>query len=176
MSGTMSRENRWLRLWPASRWSTATARATKVPTQANSVSEPDLVRADTLAEAAAALKLDADVLQKTIDDDNAACAASVDTEFAKPAASLVVVGTTPFYIAKLNQYYLMSVGGIECDINARVVDSAKTPIEGLYAVGTDGCMLHRNIYTINVGGSTCNCNNINSGRTAANHAHSLIGA
>lgn len=127
MSGTMSRENRWLRLWPASRWSTATARATKVPTQANSVSEPDLVRADTLAEAAAALKLDADVLQKTIDDDNAACAASVDTEFAKPAASLVAVGTAPFYIAKLNQYYLMSVGGIECDINARVVDSAKTP-------------------------------------------------
>ena len=42
-------------------------------------------------------------------------------------------------------------------------------------MGTDGCMLYRNIYTINVGG-TCNCNNINSGRTAANHAHSVISA
>lgn len=139
------------------------------------IDEPDLVRADTLAEAAAAFDLDADTLQKTIDDYNAACAAGVDTEFAKPAASLVAVDQAPFYIAKLNQYYLMSVGGIECDINAQVVDDAKTPIEGLYAVGTDGCMLYRNIYTINVGG-TCNCNNINSGRTAANHAHSVISA
>lgn len=139
------------------------------------IDEPDLVQAETLAEAAAAFDLDADTLQKTIDDYNAMCAAGVDTEFAKPAASLVAVDQAPFYIAKLNQYYLMSVGGIECDINAQVVDDTKTPIEGLYAVGTDGCMLYRNIYTINVGG-TCNCNNINSGRTAANHAHSVISA
>ena len=86
---------------------------------------------------------------------------------------MVPISTPPFYMAKLNQYFLMSVGGIECDINAQVVDQNKEPIAGLYAVGTDGCMLYRNIYTINVGG-TCNGNNVNSGRTAANHAHEYL--
>lgn len=139
------------------------------------VDEPDLAKADTLAEAAAQFDLDAGVLQQTIDEYNVMCANGIDTEFAKPKDSLIAISQAPFYIAKLNQWYLMSVGGIECDIDARVLDDTKAPIEGLYAVGTDGCMLYRNIYTINVGG-TCNCNNINSGRTAANHAHTLVSA
>ncbi len=139
------------------------------------IDEEDLAKGDTLAEAAKHFGLDEATLQQTIDDYNTMCKNGVDTEFAKPAESLIAIEQAPFYIAKLNQWYLMSVGGIECDINARVVDDTKAPIEGLYAVGTDGCMLYRNIYTINVGG-TCNCNNINSGRTAANHAHTLVSA
>ncbi len=135
--------------------------------------EEGLCQADTLDELAKHFDLPADTFKKTVEDYNAMCANGVDTEFAKPASSMMAVGTPPFYAAKLNQWYLMSVGGIECDINAQVVDDTKKPIEGLYAVGTDGCMLYRNIYTINVGG-TCNCNNINSGRTAANHAHQAI--
>ena len=73
----------------------------------------------------------------------------------------------------MNQHYLMSIGGIRRDANACVLTDKKQPVEGLYAVGTDGCMLYRNIYTINVGGA-CNANNVNSGRSAANHAHTLI--
>lgn len=86
---------------------------------------------------------------------------------------MVPIQTAPLYVVKMNQYYLMSVGGIRCDANARVLTDKKQSVEGLYAVGTDGCMLYRNIYTINVGG-TCNANNVNSGRAAANHAHALI--
>ena len=46
-------------------------------------------------------------------------------------------------------------------------------IEGLYAVGVDGCMLYRNVYTIDAPGS-CSGNAINMGRTAAQHACSLL--
>ena len=86
---------------------------------------------------------------------------------------MVPIQTAPFYAVKMNQYCLMGIGGIRCDANARVLTDKKQPVEGLYAVGTDGCMLYRNIYTINVGG-TCNTNNVNSGRAAANHAHTRI--
>lgn len=133
----------------------------------------DLCQADSLADLAKHFDLPSDTFVKTVEDYNKMCAAGVDTEFAKPATSMMAISQPPFYAARLSQWYLMSVGGIECDINAQVVDDSKTPIAGLYAVGTDGCMLYRNIYTINVGG-TCNCNNINSGRTAANHAHGVI--
>ena len=49
-----------------------------------------------------------------------------------------------------------------------------TPIPGLYAVGTDGCELYRETYTMNVPAS-CNANNVNSGRTAARNAAEYIG-
>lgn len=135
--------------------------------------EPDLICADTVAEAAELAGLDADVLQATIDRYNELCAAGEDADFGKDASLMAPIEAAPFYVVKMNQYYLMSIGGVRCDANARVLTDKKVPIEGLYAVGTDGCMLYRNIYTINVGG-TCNANNVNSGRCAANHAHTLI--
>ena len=75
----------------------------------------------------------------------------------------------PFYVGKLTQELLVGIGGIETNRHGQALDHDKNPIAGLYAIGTDGCMLYRNIYTINVGG-TCNANNINSARNAANHA------
>lgn len=139
----------------------------------DAANEVDLAVADTIAEAAEKLGLDAEALQAAVDRYNELCKMGTDADFGKPAELMVPIETPPFYVGKLNQYYLMSVGGIECNINAQVIDESKQPIEGLYAVGTDGCMLYRNIYTINVGG-TCNANNVNSGRSAANHAHSVI--
>ena len=146
---------------------------TETLARVDAAEEDDLAVADTLAEAAEHFGLDADALQASVDRYNELAEAGSDDDFGKPANLMVPINQPPYYIAKLNQYYLMSVGGIECDINAQVVDEQRNPIEGLYAVGTDGCMLYRNIYTINIGG-TCNGNNINSGRTAANHAHSAI--
>lgn len=135
--------------------------------------EPDLVCADTLEEAAQQAGIDPDALVASVERYNECCEAGKDLDFGKDSSMLTPIQQSPFYIAKLNQYFLMSVGGIECDANARVLDDDKLPISGLYAVGTDGCMLYRNIYTINVGG-TCNGNNVNSGRVAANHAHGYI--
>ena len=139
----------------------------------DTINEKDLAKANTIAEVANYFNLDANTLQATIQRYNDLCNAGQDDDFGKPADLMIAIKQPPYYIAKLNQYYLMSVGGIECNINAQAVNETKQPIAGLYAVGTDGCMLYRNIYTINVPG-TCNGNNINSGRSAANHAHSVI--
>lgn len=146
---------------------------TETLSRIDSVQEDDLAVANSIAEAASHFNLDADTLQKTVDRYNELCDKQSDEDFGKPAELMIPIKQPPYYIAKLNQYYLMSVGGIECNLNAQVLDEKKNPIPGLYAIGTDGCMLYRNIYTINVGG-TCNGNNVNSGRTAANHAHSVI--
>ncbi|MBR2835935.1 MAG: FAD-binding protein [Coriobacteriales bacterium] len=135
--------------------------------------EPDLVCADTLEEAAEKAGIDPAEFVATVERYNELCKAGADADFGKDAAKMQPIETAPFYVVKMNQCYLMSVGGIQSDINCRAITATKEPIPGLYAVGTDGCMLYRNIYTINIGG-TCNANNINSGRVAANHAHKVI--
>ena len=47
------------------------------------------------------------------------------------------------------------------------------PIEGLYAIGNDGNMLYRNVYTINMPGTAFG-NQVNSGREAANAAMEYV--
>ena len=66
-------------------------------------------------------------------------------------------------------------GGIMTSIHSEVLDDDTLPIPGLYAVGLDGAMLWRNVYTQNMPG-TAMANNVNSGRNAANAASSYIAA
>lgn len=82
---------------------------------------------------------------------------------------MMPVSQPPYYIAKPETLFLMTIGGIATDRNGQVVKADMTPVEGLYAVGVDGCMLYRNVYTIDAPGS-CSGNGINMGRTAANAA------
>ena len=128
-----------------------------------------LAKADTVEEAAKAIGLDADALKATVDQYNRLASAGVDTDFGKAPEFMVPITQPPFYVGKLTQELLVGIGGIETNRHGQALDHDKNPIAGLYAIGTDGCMLYRNIYTINVGG-TCNANNINSARNAANHA------
>ena len=128
-----------------------------------------LAKANTLEEAASAIGLDPDALRATVDRYNQLAEAGVDTDFGKAPEFLVPIAQAPFYVGKLTQELLVGIGGIETNRHGQALDADKNPIAGLYAVGTDGCMLYRNIYTINVGG-TCNANNVNSARNAANHA------
>ena len=108
-------------------------------------------------------------MKATVDQYNRLASAGVDTDFGKAPEFLVPITQPPFYVGKLTQELLVGIGGIETNRHGQALDHDKNPIAGLYAIGTDGCMLYRNIYTINVGG-TCNANNINSARNAANHA------
>lgn len=73
--------------------------------------------------------------------------------------------TGPFYIARPMWIVFCAVGSIGTDRTIQVVDSHPNPIEGLYATGNDGCMLSRNIYTIDTPG-TCSGFGIASGRKA----------
>ena len=67
------------------------------------------------------------------------------------------------------------MGGIATDKQRRVLDGDLNPIEGLYAIGNDGNMLYRNVYTINMPGTAFG-NQVNSGREAANAAMEYLKA
>ena len=64
---------------------------------------------------------------------------------------------------------MVVIGGITTNIRSEVLDDSLNAIPGLYAVGLDGAMLHRNVYTQNMPGSNMG-NNVNTGRNAARSA------
>ena len=125
--------------------------------------------ADTIEGLAKPFGLDAAALAAEIETYNGYCAAGRDEDWCKDAQWMMPVSQPPYYIAKPETLFLMTIGGIATDRNGQVVKADMTPVEGLYAVGVDGCMLYRNVYTIDAPGS-CSGNGINMGRTAANAA------
>lgn len=126
-----------------------------------------LYAGDSIEALANNFNLDADALKTTIDHYNELCRDGVDSDFGKAADLMVPIETTPFYLAKLSYSYFFSVGGITTDKQRRVLDGDRNPIEGLYAIGNDGNMLYRNVYTINMPGTAFG-NQVNSGRESAN--------
>lgn len=85
---------------------------------------------------------------------------------------MIAIETAPFYIFRNDFDFWTSVGAIDTSRQMEVLNEDRKPIVGLYAVGTDGCKMYREAYTINIGGS-CNANNVNSGRIAAREACKL---
>ena len=122
---------------------------------------------DSIEALANGFGLDADALRETIDRYNELCREGVDSDFGKPADLMVPIETAPFYLAKLSYSYFFSVGGIATDERHRVLDGNREPIDGLYAIGNDGNMLYRNVYTMNMPGAAFG-NQVNSGRESAN--------
>src|SRR5699024_10525501 len=91
-------------------------------------------KADTLEEAAKFFDIDADQLQKTIDEFNANSKKGVDPEF-----NLRKLGFTvekpPFYIIKAAPAVHHTMGGLKIDTDAHVIGKEDKPIENLYAAG-----------------------------------------
>lgn len=128
-----------------------------------------LYTADSFEELAAVYGIDGAALADQMKRYNEFCAAGIDDQWCKDPQWLVPFGEPPYYITKPETLFLMTIGAIATDRNGQVVDEDNEPIGGLYAVGVDGCMLYRNVYTIDAPGS-CSGNAINMGRTAAQHA------
>lgn len=126
-----------------------------------------LYQGDTIEDLAGSFNLDADTLKATVDHYNELCQSGTDSDFGKASDLMVPIETAPFYLAKLSYSYFFSVGGITTDKQRRVLDGDRNPIEGLYAIGNDGNMLYRNVYTINMPGTAFG-NQVNSGRESAN--------
>ncbi|WP_304855945.1 FAD-dependent oxidoreductase [Adlercreutzia caecimuris] len=129
--------------------------------------------ADTIDELAEHFNLDVATLSGTVDRYNDFCAQGFDGEFGKAASFLAPISSGPFYIARIDALIVVVDGGIMTNIRSEVLNNDTLPIPGLYAVGLDGAMLWRNVYTQNMPG-TAMANNINSGRTAANAAAAYI--
>ena len=126
-----------------------------------------IYQSDSLADLAGRFNLDADALKAAVDCYNELCGEGADSDFGKAAGLMVPIETPPFYLAKLSYNYFFSVGGITTDGRHRVLDGRRNPIEGLYAIGNDGNMLYRNVYTVNMPGVAFG-HQVNSGREAAN--------
>jgi fumarate reductase flavoprotein subunit len=131
--------------------------------------DPALSVAQSLDELATKSGLDAAKLKATINRYNENCELGLDRDFGKESSYLLPIKNPPFYAARITSAPGVMIGGIETNINSQVVDMKKNPIPGLYAVGVEGCMLYRNIYTFDTACAGANANNINSARVAANH-------
>lgn len=93
-----------------------------------------LVKADTIEEAAEFFGIDAVELQATVDRYNGYVESGKDLEFNKRSLpSKIEVG--PFYICKAAPAVHHTMGGIEINENAQVLNPAGNVIEGLFAAG-----------------------------------------
>jgi fumarate reductase flavoprotein subunit len=99
-----------------------------------------VVKADTIEELAGKLGIDAATLKATVDTYNGYCEAGVDEQFGKDAALLDKVDGGPYYAVTGVSYCYSTCGGLDINADFQVLKTdGTTPIEGLYAVGTD-CM------------------------------------
>jgi len=118
-------------------------------------SQPDnAFKADTIEELAQKTGMQADTLKATIDRYNELCTKGEDTDFGKPADFLRPLTTPPYYACRLFTNLLTTVGGIQINENAQVIDENAKPIPGLFVVGSDADGFAGETYGVNLPGST----------------------
>jgi fumarate reductase flavoprotein subunit len=95
-------------------------------------------KADTLEELADKMGLDGSVLGQTVDQYNTYCTKGKDEDFNKDSKYLAPVEGAPYYGIVGSSYCYSTCGGLDINKNFQVLlADGKTPIDGLYSVGTD---------------------------------------
>lgn len=97
-------------------------------------------KAETLEELAQLLNMDPSVLKDNVDRYNLAVENQVDEEFGKDPSLLTtkIAETGPYYAFTGASFIYSTVGGLDVNTDIQVLGSDnETPINGLYAVGTD---------------------------------------
>lgn len=98
------------------------------------IARKQLVKANTLEEAAAFFGIDAAELKKTVDNYNSYAAAGKDLEFNK-RGKLVAFGEGPYYIMVSKPAVHHTMGGVRINTSTQVIDTDGKVIEGLFAAG-----------------------------------------
>lgn len=125
---------------------------------------------DGWTDLAAKLGMEGSALEETVATYNGYCSAGVDDDYGKSADFLKPLASSGVVYALDAKISLSkSVGCTKTDRDFRVIDGDSNPIEGLYAIGTEGAMVWANVYTMNLSGS-CAAHNVYSARTAVKHA------
>lgn len=106
-------------------------------TVAAAVEAGRLLKADTVAVLAEKMGAPAETLVATIEKFNADAAAGADAEYGMPPEMLRPYDQPPYYAAPIQPGCFTSVGGLNVDVNFRVLRSDSSFIEGLYALGGD---------------------------------------
>ncbi|MFV0407212.1 MAG: FAD-dependent oxidoreductase [Propioniciclava sp.] len=111
-----------------------------------------LYQADSLAQLATQIGVDAEGLVETVDRYNTDCATGTDTEFGKgdspyspqygdprvtPNVNLGALTTAPYYAMAVYPTPLSTGRGIATNPRGQVLTDEGAPIEGLYAAGSD---------------------------------------
>ena len=91
--------------------------------------------AATIGELAEKIGVDQAALEATVARYNELCAKGVDEDFGKPAQYMIPVEGDEYYAFRMTPGTSVTFGGLEIDVNARVLDTNNQPIPGLYAAG-----------------------------------------
>lgn len=91
--------------------------------------------ASTIGELAGLIGVDAAALEATVARYNELCAKGVDEDFGKPAQYMIPVEGDEYYAFRMTPGTSVTFGGLEIDVNGRVLDTQNQPITGLYAAG-----------------------------------------
>ncbi|QCO99907.1 FAD-dependent oxidoreductase [Arthrobacter sp. 24S4-2] len=120
-----------------------------------------MTSAGTVEELAKRLGIDAAAFSATVARFNADAAAGIDPEFHRgatpqdrflgdsgntPNPCLAPLATGPFYAVPVSAGVLGTSGGLETDLDGRVLDRHRRPIPGLYAAGNVSAGVFRNNY------------------------------
>ena len=91
--------------------------------------------AATIGELAEKIGVDKAALESTEARYNELSAKGVDEDFGKPAQYMIPVEGDEYYAFRMTPGTSVTFGGLEIDVNARVLDTNNQPIPGLYAAG-----------------------------------------
>jgi fumarate reductase flavoprotein subunit len=95
-------------------------------------------KANTLAELARLISVPGDALENTVKRYNQFAASGVDGDFHKAKELLDPIGNGPYYAITGTSYCYSTTGALDVNINFQVLKAdGKTPINHLYAIGTD---------------------------------------
>ena len=95
---------------------------------------PYFLKADSLAELARQLNMEAETLEQTVTNFNQAGETRHDPEYGREYM-IRPIGKPPFYAAKSVGFSVVSPAGIDVDAGLRVLNEDGTPIPNLYAGG-----------------------------------------
>ena len=99
-----------------------------------------IVKADTVAERAEKIGLDAETLQATLDKYNGFVDAGEDIQYGRNPETLVAVKEGPFYALEIGPTMLNTQGGAKRNEKAEVLDVNGNPIPHLYSAGEMGAL------------------------------------
>ena len=133
----------------------------------------DLFQGDTVEEVAEKAGLDPAKVLETVNAYNEMARAGKDSSFLKDPSYMREFAQPPYYIGKMILGVCATFGGILTNRKFEVVRDDQSVIPGLYAIGTDGCMLYRDTYTICVPTSAA-AHHVNSGRHSVMNAEAYI--
>jgi succinate dehydrogenase/fumarate reductase flavoprotein subunit len=95
-------------------------------------------KADSIEELAALMELPVDVVTAEVARYNELCAKGLDEDFGKDPRRLYPVVEAPFYACKFGSAGMLVVmGGLNTDLDCRVLNAEGKPVPGLFATGNN---------------------------------------